>query len=103
MRIVWYIWGAYMLYGWKIRIYEGSEKFRIPLHEYTLMPTHMMDFFSPRELESMERHEALFLYKKLSLLCRLMRIRRSGVFEEGDYLFDLWNDPGRSIRLYRKK
>ena len=28
MRIVWYIWGAYMLYGWKIRIYEGSEKFR---------------------------------------------------------------------------
>ena len=73
---------------------RAPRNLEIPLHEYTLMPTHMMDFFSPRELESMERHEAFSFTKN----CPVMQIdadKAIRCIEEGDYLFDLWNDPGQ--------
>lgn len=65
-----------------------------PLYEYTLMPTHMNNFFSTEGLKSVELAEPFTFTKG----CKTMKIQEpeiiagvSGVF--GTFLFDLQKDP----------
>jgi hypothetical protein len=62
-----------------------------PLYNYTLMPTHMMWFFSPRELKTMEKTPPFSFTKEIPL----MRYEAAppAVYQYGDLLFDLASDP----------
>jgi arylsulfatase A-like enzyme len=66
-----------------------------PLYEYTLMPTHMRQLFSPEELQHIELQEPFSFTQG----CRTMKIgARTGVqsiqpFQYGSKLFDIAIDP----------
>lgn len=64
----------------------------IPLYEYTLMPTHMMDFFSAQELCTMQRNESLSFTKDLPVM-RIQTDSSIRCVDKHDYLFDLKCDP----------
>lgn len=64
----------------------------VPLNEYTLMPTHMMHFFSTEELSGMQRHDGFPFTKD----CPVMQIPVNPAVRcitDQDYLFDLEKDP----------
>ena len=66
-----------------------------PLYEYTLMPTHMNQFFSAQELETVELAQPFSFTKGL----KTMKIRTGFVphlkpEQFGELLFDLAVDPG---------
>lgn len=64
----------------------------VPLYEYTLMPTHMMHFFAPEELEGMQRHDGFSFTKN----CPVMQVPADSAVRcitDKDYLFDLKYDP----------
>lgn len=63
-----------------------------PLYEYTLMPTHMMQFFSPQELATMQRHDG-FLFTKGLPVMQIQTSSQSRCTESRDLLFDLRVDP----------
>lgn len=65
-----------------------------PLYEYTLMPTHMTQFFTIKELKTIELEEP-FLFTKG---CKTMKIKGSDIMSRfsylyGSLLFDLLSDP----------
>jgi arylsulfatase A-like enzyme len=65
-----------------------------PLYNYTLMPTHMMWFFSQKEIASMEKVKPFSFTKGMPL----MRFETAGsptITQYGDLLFDLAEDPGQ--------
>jgi arylsulfatase A-like enzyme len=71
----------------------ASEKNQ-PLYNYTLMPTHMMWFFSPRELKTMEKVPPFSFTRDLPLL-RYEATASPAPFQYGDLLFDCASDPGQ--------
>lgn len=67
-----------------------------PLFEYTLMPTHMRDLFSPSELQEIELADPFGFSKG----CAVMRIPARPLFRSGqepkkNLLFDLEADPAQ--------
>jgi arylsulfatase A-like enzyme len=64
-----------------------------PLYNYTLMPTHMMWFFSPQEIKTMEKVKPFRFTKDLPLL-RFEALSHTAAAGYGDLLFDLSVDPG---------
>ena len=65
-----------------------------PLYNYTLMPTHMVGFFSHEELSSAE-FVAPFLFTKGLRLLRTKYNMTYQIFDEGHMLFDLKHDPAQ--------
>lgn len=80
-------------------VYMRSPKnLEVPLCEYTLMPTHMMDFFSKEELMSMERRGG----SGFSHGFPVMKIETDSSFrciEHKELLFDLQNDPAQKTNI----
>lgn len=85
-------------YGSQINIVDGkhlymhaAKKEDVPGYEYTLMPTHMRERFSPKELQNITLSEPFFFTKG----CRLMKIpaksNMGNTNKFGDLLFDLEN------------
>ncbi len=70
-----------------------------PLFEYTLMPTHMRQRFSPDELQNIELHEPFSFTKG----CQVMKIPGGqgfvNPFQYGSKLFDLTTDPGQTEEI----
>lgn len=67
-----------------------------PLYNYTLMPTHMREFFSFEELKDLELHEPFSFTKGL----KTMKVESRGrdcflntAYNYGTLLFDTFNDP----------
>lgn len=71
-----------------------------PLYNYTLMPTHMHEFFSLRELHSAELANPFPFSKG----CRVLKIQakafRTSQYENGTRLYDLANDPQQENPLH---
>lgn len=73
-----------------------------PLHDYTLMPTHMAWRFTPAEIRTMEKAEPFAFTKE----CPLMRfdVKQGNLMVDEslrpvDLLFDLQSDPAQSAPL----
>jgi arylsulfatase A-like enzyme len=70
-----------------------------PLNEYTLMPTHMNNRFTPAELQNIQLSEPLSFTKN----CRTMKIPAGlqflNPYQYGTKLFDLVNDPHQTTEL----
>ena len=63
-----------------------------PLYEYTLLPTHMMSFFSEKELKTMKWHKGFQFTKGIPV----MQIETDSAFhciDHREMLFDLEKDP----------
>ena len=71
---------------------RAPENKDIPLFEYTLMPTHMMSFFTERELGTMERQEGFSFTKGLPVM-KIQTDTKIRCIEEKDLFFDLEQDP----------
>ncbi|WNM31926.1 sulfatase [Streptomyces sp. Li-HN-5-11] len=69
-----------------------------PLHEYTLMPTHMRARFRPEELRNAELHPPLSFTKGAPVL-RAPASAMISPYAFGTLLFDLANDPGQQHPL----
>jgi arylsulfatase A-like enzyme len=69
-----------------------------PLFEYTLMPTHMRDFFSVEELQEVELAEPFDFTKGIKTLKIPANPWTSG-FEHGTRLYDLKYDPNQEIPI----
>lgn len=63
-----------------------------PLYEYTLMPTHMMEFFSHDELKTMQYHEGFPFTKGIPVM-QIETWPGNHCVDDCDYLFDLQEDP----------
>jgi arylsulfatase A-like enzyme len=73
-----------------------------PLYNYTLIPNHMHKFFPPVEIKTMEKAKPFSFTKEMPLMrfSALMRYdgvqhSKSGVYQYGDLLFDLSEDPNQ--------
>jgi arylsulfatase A-like enzyme len=64
------------------------------LYNYTLMPTHMMWFFSQKEIASMEKVKPFSFTKDMPLM-RFEAASSPTSAQYGDLLFDLAEDPGQ--------
>lgn len=69
-----------------------------PLHEHTLMPTHMRGFFTGAELSSAELHEGFSFTKGMPVL-RTDAAAMGNPFQAGTMLFDLEADPEQATPL----
>ncbi len=65
----------------------------LPLYEYTMMPTHMAGFFSPRALRSMQAQEPFSFTKGAPVMRMEADGNYGGGHGYGDLLFDLETDP----------
>ena len=71
------------------------------LYNYTLMPTHIYNLFTPEELQDMELIEPLAFTKE----CKVLKIRAlkpsHNTYQHtlGDFLFDLESDPGQEENI----
>ena len=77
-------------------VYMRAPKPGMPVYEYTLMPTHMIGFFSPQELNTMELADPFDFtkgYRTLKMRTRFLPF--GGAEKYGDLLFDLSADPGQ--------
>lgn len=95
------------LFGAHVNVTDGRHTYmrsaagasNQPLHNHTLMPTHMRARFSVKELADWEPADAFSFTKGL----RTMRVRSSGNFinpwQHGTLLFDLETDPGQEHPL----
>ncbi len=90
------------LHGAAVNITDGryvymrgpGNSLNTPLYNYTLMPTHMRNFFSVDELKTMELAEPFTFTKD----CKTMRIKARATLNPyiyGTLLFDLQNDPNQ--------
>ncbi|MGB8452242.1 MAG: sulfatase/phosphatase domain-containing protein [Anaerocolumna sp.] len=70
------------------------DKENTPLYEYTLMPAHMVGFFSETSLGSMQVSQAFDFTKDLPLM-RFDSDSKSSAYQYGDLLFDLENDKNQ--------
>jgi arylsulfatase A-like enzyme len=70
-----------------------------PLYEYTVMPTHMSEMFTLREMRTLELAEPFSFTKR----CKTMKIKTtnfaSNSHHYGTLLFDLQNDPNQENPL----
>ena len=64
-----------------------------PLHNYTLMPTHMRGFFSREEFETAELSGAFEFTKGMKVLKTRGRAFMAQAYKFGNLLYDLNNDP----------
>lgn len=75
---------------------EGNEN-NAPLYNYTLMPTHMRDFFSAEELQTIQLHEGFSFTKQIPVMQIAAKEDTSGdttlKSRKGNLLFDLQSDP----------
>lgn len=97
--------GLYGMFGGHICCTDGRYVYMrtprdtsVPLYEYTLMPTHMMHFFSMDELATMEKSKGFSFTKGLSLM-RIQTDGNSRCVCPQDFLFDLQSDPGQQTAL----
>jgi arylsulfatase A-like enzyme len=101
--------GLYGLHGGHVNVTDGRYTYmrapagehNAPLHEYTLMPTHMRHTFSPEELRDIRLAEPFAFTKG----CRTMKIDCSGrggrdAHSFGTLLFDLESDPGQTTPIH---
>lgn len=68
------------------------RNYEIPEYEYTLLPTHMTEFFSAEGLKTMRCHAGFRFTKGMPV----MEIDSGTAFrciDGREYLFDLWEDP----------
>lgn len=65
-----------------------------PLYEYTLMPAHMVGFFSEASLKTMQKAQGFEFTKGIPLM-RFDSDSKSGAYQYGDLLFDLLNDENQ--------
>ncbi len=72
-----------------------AEKENAPLYDYTLMPTHMVGFFSETSFKSMALSLGFGFTKNLPLM-RFVSDSRSSAYQYGDLLFDLEQDKGQT-------
>lgn len=98
--------GLYGLFGGHVNCTDGRYTYmranvtpdNTPLYEYTLMPTHMRNAFSPDELKDIQL-QAPFAFTKG---CRTMRIAGRSWRNAADFgtmLFDVGSDPQQEQRL----
>lgn len=97
--------GLYGMFGGHICCTDGHYVYMrtprdtsVPLYEYTLMPTHMMHFFSMDELATMEKSEGFSFTKGLPLM-RIQTDEHPRCVCTQDFLFDLQCDPGQQTAL----
>ncbi|MFX1301766.1 MAG: sulfatase [Promethearchaeota archaeon] len=64
-----------------------------PLYNYTLIPTHMRDFFSINEIKTMDLAKSFDFTKGCKVMRFSSRYRAINPYIYGSYLFDLQNDP----------
>jgi hypothetical protein len=69
-----------------------------PLFEYTLMPTHMRDFFSIDELQELELAEPFNFTKGLKTM-KTPALPWTTGYEHGTRLYDLKTDPGQDAPI----
>ena len=74
-----------------MRAPDGSNE---PLHQYTLMPTHMRTPFTARELSGMKWHEG-FSFTKGCPVMQIPAMSRDVEHLFNTMLFDLESDPGQ--------
>lgn len=70
----------------------ASEK-NGPVYEYTLMTTHMVGFFTPEELKTMQRSEPLAFTRGIPVMKIEAVHNESRAWEFGSRLYDVWEDP----------
>ena len=98
--------GLYGIFGGHVNVTDGRYTYmrwgdggdNKPLYEYTLMPTHMKEAFSPAELQDIQLQEPFAFTKG----CRTMKIegRSWGATTEfGTQLFDTATDPDQLTPL----
>ncbi|MCM2310013.1 MAG: sulfatase [Steroidobacteraceae bacterium] len=107
--------GLYGVMGGQVNVTDGRYVYmrahvtpdNTPLHEYTLMPTHMRTMFSPAELRDWERSDGFSFMKG----CKVMKIPTRtwpsylsledpvGRGKCATLLFDVINDPGQTRPL----
>ncbi|MCD7806707.1 MAG: sulfatase [Lachnospiraceae bacterium] len=99
-------YAVYGYHGSQIDVTDGryvymhaAEHPEEPVYEYTLMPTHMRQMFSPQELQEMELAEPFFFTKG----CRLMKIKKADMMGDttafGSALYDLEQDPSQNTPI----
>lgn len=69
----------------------ADEQENQPLFEYTLMPTHMMNFFTPEEIKTMKPHKPLKFTKGMPVM-RFEVQSHYNTSHYGDLLFDILED-----------
>ena len=67
----------------------------LPLYEYTLMPNHMRELFSPEELASVEL-AGPFSFTKGCKVMKIKALQTQDSHRFGNLLFDLRNDPAQT-------
>ncbi|MFB7214071.1 sulfatase [Streptomyces sp. NPDC056255] len=75
-----------------------ANPYNQPLHEHTLMPTHMRGFFTPAELKNAELVPPFSFTKDVPLL-KVPGHALSNPYSFGTLLFDLHTDPGQEHPL----
>lgn len=87
------MFGGHICYTDGRYIYMRMPKnFNVPLYEYTLMPTHMMSFFTTEELATMERADSFSFTKGLPVM-RIETGNKMRCIEQRNLLFDMVEDP----------
>ncbi|MFF2139963.1 sulfatase-like hydrolase/transferase [Streptomyces sp. NPDC058193] len=98
--------GLFGMHGGHVNVTDGRHVYmrapvdpgNAPLHEHTLMPTHMRGRFSPAELADLELAEPFAFTKGI----RTLRVPGRTLFNpyhHGTLLFDLENDPEQRAPL----
>ncbi len=70
-----------------------------PLNEYTLMPSHMKNMFTPQELQRIELFEPFAFTKNCRTLQIPVGFQVFNPFRFGTKLFDLHTDPKQQVEL----
>ena len=99
--------GLYGIHGAHVNVTDGryvymrapARRRNAPLYEYTVMPTHMAEMFTLREMRTIELAEPFSITKR----CKTMKIKTtnfvSNAHHYGTLLFDLLNDPNQENPL----
>jgi len=97
----------YGIHGAHVNVTDGryvymrapARRKNAPLYEYTVMPTHMAEMFTLREMRTVELAEPFSFTKR----CKTMKIKTtnfvSNAHHYGTLLFDLLNDPNQENPL----
>jgi arylsulfatase A-like enzyme len=94
-------------HGTQVNVTDGQyvymrgpgNKLNKPLNEYTLIPTHMRDFFSMNELKTAELVEPFSFTKGVKLIRYNTSVGLGNPFIYGTKLFDLKSDPEQNNPL----
>lgn len=99
-------WGLFGIFGAHICCTNGRyvymrapRCFDIPLFEYTLIPTHMMSFFSLKELQTGRWNKGFGFTKGVPVM-RIQTDNQMRCVENKDLLFDLEIDPEEKFQIH---